>query len=135
MDNIDVKALTRNTMLDRLQNKIKKKNIQVQEVQAMDDEDEDEIGEVGTTVAEQNVSILDSDYLFAVIDVNGDLIGGTVKTVEAELAKLKPESYTIKIVTSDENAAKAFFKSTESNVVVADDAAESYASNAAEEYD
>lgn len=135
MDNIDVKALTRNTMLDRLQNKIKKKNIQVQEVQAMDDEDEDEIGEVGTTVAEQNVSILDSDYLFAVVDVNGDLIGGTVKTVEAELAKLKPESYTIKIVTSDENAAKAFFKSTESNVVVADDAAESYASNAAEEYD
>lgn len=135
MDNIDVKALTRNTMLDRLQNKIKKKNIQVQEVQAMDDEDEDEIGEVGTTVAEQNVSILDSDYLFAVVDVNGDLIGGTVKTVEAELAKLKPESYTIKIVTSDENAAKAFFKSTESNVVVADDAAESYASNAAEEHD
>lgn len=181
---IDVKSFARNSMLEKLQAKIQKKNIKVQAYEELeedeesdesddreenedeiyrefssqdipsvwklsgDDEhglvlvtehgeydlgytkhwDEDDLRETIQTIydslAEEDQKIWDKyayenkivtsklrqTPIFAVVLVGDNMIGGTLATVEAELAKTKAENYEVKIITSDENAAKAFFR-------------------------
>jgi hypothetical protein len=125
MSNIDPnanKTAARNSMLERLQSKIKSKikskNIKVEAVEENysfeDDEPvyHSEHGQAAPVEAPkvEASALLNGDHLFAVVAIGEDLIGGTVVTVEAELNKIRPESYEIKIVTSDEKAAKALLK-------------------------
>jgi hypothetical protein len=125
---IDVKALARNSMLEKLQSKIKKQNIQVQAYEGEDDEDEEDMCETGYAAPDKEAAhlvkasaLLNEDHLFAVVAIGDDLVGGTVATVEAELERIQPESYEIKIITSDEQAAKALFKpKAEAEVVTAE---------------
>ncbi len=189
--NIDSKVAARNSMLDKLQNKFKKKNIQVQ-AYGNDEDEEDEDVDDGSYMSEEEIfeeygncvdlpddwkisgskhngfvlttnngdidlgysnpgsdsiykviddmslnnsdrndweefiktnkitianvvdKFFDANPLFAVAEIDGNLIGGTLTTVTAEIQKSNSTDVSIKIVTSDEKAAKAFFKNVPS---------------------
>ncbi len=123
----EAKTLTRNSMLDKLQSKIASKKIAVE---AVSDEDDDfDAGETAPFSIERALAMESKkapqqkddvlDYylkvnpLFAVAELDGGLFGGTLDAVMAEIQTSGTKTVAFKIVTTDENAAKAFFEEGE----------------------
>ena len=123
----EAKALTRNSMMDKLKSKIQSKKIAVEAVNEGEWELDQEEGapfsiERALVNASKNESkpkkdildsYLDKNPLFAVAELDGGLIGGTLANVMEEIGKSGAKSVDFKIVTTDENAALAFFEENE----------------------
>ena len=125
----EAKALTRNSMLDKLKSKIQSKKIEVEAVSA----DELELGfgsddEVpysmeralameGKKAMQESKkedildSYLKSNPLYAVAKVDDGVIGGLLENVMNEITQIKPSSVAFAIVTTDEEAAKTVMSS------------------------
>lgn len=121
MDEVfEAKALTRNSMMDKLRSKIQAKKIEVQTVSEDEwDLDREEGAPFSMERALVNASkpepkakpdILDSylaeNPLYAVAEVDGGILGGTLADVMGEISKASPNEVSFVIVTTDENAAK-----------------------------
>lgn len=123
----EAKTLTRNSMLDKLKSKIATKKIAVEAV-SYDEEDDFDAGETAPFSIEralameskketQKDDVLDSylkvNPLFAVAELDNGLFGGTLDAVMTEIQTSGTKTVAFKIVTTDENAAKAFFEEEE----------------------
>jgi CRISPR/Cas system-associated exonuclease Cas4 (RecB family) len=131
MDEIfEAKAITRNSMLDKLKSKIQSKKIAVEAVSADALElgfgSEDEVPySIERALAMESKKamqepkkedILDSylrkNPLYAVAEVDGGILGGTLDQVMEEISKISPQRVEFSVVTTDEAAAKSTLSNT-----------------------
>jgi len=116
MDTLEVKAIARNSIMDKLRNKLQAKNIEVAPVEMSYDDDmfgtEPDAPNIYKTLADSQREV---EKLYSIAQIGDDLVGGEAKTVAMQIkdAKSKNVDSNVLLLTSDEDEARAFLENAE----------------------
>lgn len=120
MDTLEVKAIARNSMMDKLRNKLQAKNIEVAPVEMSYDDDmfgtEPDSPNIYKILADsQRAERVEVEKLYSIAQIGNDLVGGEAKTVAMQIkdAKSKNVDSNVLLLTSDEDEARAFLENAE----------------------
>ena len=119
MDSSEIKALARNSMMDKLRSKIQAKKIEVAPVEMSHDDDmfgsEPESPSIYKTLAESQKETVQVRKLYSIAQIGGDLVGGDAETVAMQIrdAKVKNVDSNILLITPYEDEARAFLENAE----------------------